>query len=101
MFEAPLRECPDDLALLVKHFLIRASAEAGKAIPTIEPDAMALFLNYRWPGNIRELQSAIQSGVILSRNGRLVAADLPLTMTGADTPAGNMTRRCGGAKAKP
>jgi DNA-binding NtrC family response regulator len=86
----PLRERPDDIALLVKHFLIRASAEAGKAIPTIEAEAMALFLSYRWPGNIRELQSAIQSGVILARNGRLVAADLPLAMTGADTPAGNM-----------
>jgi two-component system response regulator HydG len=86
----PLRERPDDIALLVKHFLIRASAEAGKAIPTIEPDAMVLFQNYRWPGNIRELQSAIQSGVILSRNGRLTPADLPMAMTGADTPAGNL-----------
>ena len=86
----PLRERPDDIPLLIKHFLVRASAEAGKPIPAIEPDAMDFFMSYRWPGNIRELQSAIQSGVILSRNGRLTVADLPLTMTGAVTPTGNM-----------
>jgi DNA-binding NtrC family response regulator len=86
----PLRERPDDIAVLIKHFLIRASAEAGKAIPTIEPAAMDIFMSYRWPGNIRELQSAIQSGVILSRNGRLTVADLPATMTGVAAPSGNL-----------
>jgi two-component system response regulator HydG len=86
----PLRERPDDLPLLIKHFLIRASAEAGKAIPTIEPDAMEFFMSYRWPGNIRELQSAIQSGVILARDGRLTVSDLPASMTGVVAPTGNM-----------
>ncbi len=86
----PLRERPDDIAVLIKHFLIRASAEAGKAIPTIDPEAMDFFMNYRWPGNVRELQSAIQSGIILGRNGRLTVADLPATMTGVAPPSGNL-----------
>ena len=86
----PLRERRDDVPLLIKHFLVRASAEAGKPIPTIDPDAMNFFLSYRWPGNIRELQSAIQSGVILSRNGRLTVTDLPMSMTGVLAPTGNM-----------
>jgi len=51
---------------------------------------MDFFMSYRWPGNIRELQSAIQSGVILSRNGRLTVADLPASMTGMAAPTGNM-----------
>jgi DNA-binding NtrC family response regulator len=75
---------------LIKHFLVRACAEAGKAIAAIEPDAMDFFLSYRWPGNIRELQSAIQSGVILSRNGHLSVADLPASMTGMAAPTGNL-----------
>ncbi len=86
----PLRERRDDIPLLIKHFLVRACAEAGKAIPTIDRDAMDFFLSYRWPGNIRELQSAIQSGVILSRNGRLTVADLPASMTGMAAPTGNL-----------
>jgi DNA-binding NtrC family response regulator len=86
----PLRERRDDIPLLIKHFLVRACAEAGKPLPTIDPEAMDFLLNYRWPGNIRELQSAIQSGVILSRNGRLTVADLPASMTGLVAPAGNI-----------
>ncbi len=86
----PLRERRDDIPLLIKPFLVRACAEAGKAIPTIDPDAMDFFMNYCWPGNIRELQSAIQSGVILSRNGRLTVADLPASMTGMAAPTANM-----------
>jgi two-component system response regulator HydG len=86
----PLRERPDDIPLLIKHFLVRASAEAGKPILTIDPDAMEFFRSYRWPGNIRELQSAIQSGVILSRDGHLTVTDLPASMTGVVAPTGNM-----------
>jgi DNA-binding NtrC family response regulator len=85
----PLRERRDDIPLLIKHFMVRACAEAGKAIPTIDRDAMDFFTSYRWPGNIRELQSAIQSGVILSRNGRLSVADLPASMTGMMEPTGD------------
>src|SRR5579862_6911707 len=86
----PLRERRDDIPLLIKHFLVRASAEAGKPIPIIEPEAMDFFMSYRWPGNVRELQSAIQSGVILSRQSRLTVADLPASMTGAAAPTSNL-----------
>ncbi len=86
----PLRERREDIPLLIKHYLIRASTEAGKPLPTIEPAAMDFFLGYRWPGNVRELQSAIQGGVILSRNGRLTVADLPASMTGMTAPSNNM-----------
>jgi len=86
----PLRERRVDIPLLIRHFLVRACAEAGKPIPAIVPDAMDFLLNYQWPGNIRELQSAIQSGVILSRGGRLTVADLPANMTGLSSPAGNL-----------
>ena len=78
----PLRERPHDVALLAKHFLIRASAEAAKNVLDLDPDAMACLTRYRWPGNVRELQSAIQTGVILCRESKLGVKDLPARVTG-------------------
>ncbi len=83
----PLRERPQDVALLAKHFLIRASAEAGRTVPDLDPDTMACLKRYRWPGNVRELQSAIQTGVILCRDSKLGVKDLPTKVTGRDAPS--------------
>jgi DNA-binding NtrC family response regulator len=80
----PLRERPEDIALLIKHFLSRASAEAGKAVPELEPDAMTRLMRYRWPGNIRELQNAIQRAIILCRDNTLTTKDLPPKIAGYD-----------------
>jgi two-component system response regulator HydG len=85
----PLRERPEDIKLLVKHFVLRASAEAGKPVPEIEPNAMASLIRYPWPGNVRELQNAIQSSVILCRENRLMIADLPPRVAGTDQNIGN------------
>jgi DNA-binding NtrC family response regulator len=84
----PLRERPEDIPLLVKHFLLRASAEASKPMPEVEADAMARLTRYSWPGNIRELQNAVQSGVILCRGAKLTVNDLPPRVVGSErTPA--------------
>jgi len=83
----PLRERPEDLPLLIKHFLVRASAEAGKPMLRVEPDAMESLMRYRWPGNVRELQNAIQRGVILCRNNRLTVKDLPPRVAGTGIPS--------------
>ena len=82
-----LRERPQDVPLLAKHFLIRASAEAAKVVPDLDPDAMACLTRYRWPGNVRELQSAIQTGVILCRDNKLGVKDLPTRVTGGSVPS--------------
>ncbi len=82
-----LRERPQDVALLARHFLIRASAEAGKTVRDLDSDAMACLMRYRWPGNVRELQSAIQTGVILCRDSNLGAKDLPARVTGSGVPS--------------
>jgi DNA-binding NtrC family response regulator len=79
----PLRERPEDLPLLIKHFLARASAEAGKPAPQLEAEASAKLVRYHWPGNVRELQSAIQTAVILSRNDTIGINDLPPKVVGA------------------
>ena len=73
----PLRERPDDIPILIKQFLSRASAESGCPIPEIDPQAMTRLLRYPWPGNARELQNAIQRGIILARNNLLTINELP------------------------
>jgi len=86
----PLRERPEDIPLLIKHFLSRASAEAGRPMPEIEPQAMARLRRYSWPGNARELQNAIQRGVILARNNILTIRELPPKVAGLDFSASRM-----------
>ena len=87
----PLRERPADIPLLIKHFLVRASAEAARPLPAIDHDAMARFLRYPWPGNVRELQNAIQRGVILSRGSSVMSAThLPPKVAGLEVSAAKM-----------
>jgi DNA-binding NtrC family response regulator len=81
----PLRDRPEDLPLLVRHFLSRAAADCGKPLPTIEPKANECLMRYAWPGNIRELQNVIQSAVILCRENRITVADMPPRVTGEQT----------------
>jgi DNA-binding NtrC family response regulator len=80
----PLRERPDDIPLLIRHFLSRVCAESGRPVPKIDPPAMARLLRYPWPGNARELQNAIQRGVILARNNLLTIDELPPKVRGSD-----------------
>jgi two-component system response regulator HydG len=82
----PLRERPEDIVPLVRHFLARASAEAGRAVPEIDPEAIGCLTHYQWPGNIRELQNVISRAVILCRNDRITRGDLPAKVAGGETP---------------
>jgi two-component system, NtrC family, response regulator HydG len=78
----PLRDRPEDIPLLTKHFMMRANTEAGRQLPQLDTETMDLFTRYRWPGNIRELQNAIQQAVILCSGDKIVRADLPSRITG-------------------
>jgi two-component system response regulator HydG len=81
----PLRDRPEDLPLLLRHFLSRASAEAGKTPPEVEPEAMACLMRYRWPGNVRELHNVMQTAVLLCAGNRLAVKDLPPRIAGTTT----------------
>ena len=61
-----LRERPDDIPLLVRHFVQQFSRRANKTIDTIPAETMRALVKYHWPGNIRELQNVIERAVILS-----------------------------------
>jgi DNA-binding NtrC family response regulator len=81
----PLRERPEDLPLLLKHFLSRASSEAGRTPPEVEPEAAACLMRYRWPGNVRELHNVMQAAVLLCSDGKLRVKDLPPRIAGIQT----------------
>jgi len=73
----PLRERPEDIPLLVQHFLERYSQEVKRARMDIEQEALELLRAYPWPGNVRELQNTLERAVVLSAHPTLTAADLP------------------------
>ena len=62
----PLRERPEDIPLLVEHFLAAFSDQFGKVFDTVSEEVMDLFMGYRWPGNVRELRHALEHACILS-----------------------------------
>ncbi|MGJ5820398.1 sigma 54-interacting transcriptional regulator [Paludibaculum fermentans] len=81
-----LRERPEDVPLLVRHFAELFSRRMNKPIRTIPAETMAALVRYQWPGNVRELQNVIERAVILSNGGVL---RVPLT----DLDDGGRTRK--------
>jgi two-component system, NtrC family, response regulator AtoC len=73
----PLRQRQEDIPLLAQHFLKHYSVENGKTISTISDKAMECLCSYPWPGNIRELENAIEQAVALSYQSVLTLEDLP------------------------
>ena len=66
IYVPPLRERPEDIPLLVKHFVQQANRRMRKTIDTIPSETMEALIRYRWPGNIRELENVTERAVILS-----------------------------------
>jgi DNA-binding NtrC family response regulator len=73
----PLRERADDIPLLAQHFLRYYGQESGKPVTAFSDEAMELLCSYPWPGNIRELENAIEQAVALSYQPLLTPEDLP------------------------
>lgn len=78
----PLRERPTDIPLLAEHFLKKYREEIGKPVRGFSAQAMDLLQTYHWPGNIRELENAIERAVVLARSEWIEPEDLPPTVRG-------------------
>ncbi len=81
IFLPPLRERTADIPLLANHFLKKYTATIHKNIEEISPAAMELLMNYPWPGNIRELENAIERAVVICQGKRIEPEHLPLQRT--------------------
>src|SRR5499425_2109481 len=73
----PLRERPEDVPDLVRHFLVRFNAEEGKRIRSISADALAMLAGYSWPGNVRQLENAIFRAVVLAEGDEIGLSEFP------------------------
>ena len=67
----PLRERPEDIPLLVQHFVQQFASRMNKTIDAISPETMEALTRYSWPGNIRELQNVIERSVVVYKKGNL------------------------------
>jgi DNA-binding NtrC family response regulator len=61
----PLRDRPDDIPALVRHFSVLHRAKTGRRLPEWTEEAMRLLARYRWPGNVRELANIVERLAIL------------------------------------
>lgn len=64
----PLRERPEDIEILIEHFLNTKSIKLNKSIPNIESDLYEELINYSWPGNVREIENCIENIVNMDGN---------------------------------
>ncbi|MGE5191917.1 MAG: sigma-54-dependent transcriptional regulator [Deltaproteobacteria bacterium] len=73
----PLRERGDDILLLLDRFFNLYARQLGKEVQGIAPDAMKLLLEYPWPGNVREMQSAVRRALLQTTGPVMLAESLP------------------------
>jgi DNA-binding NtrC family response regulator len=76
----PLRQRPDDIPVLVEHFLKEISQNKHTAPRRISPEVMRRFEAYRWPGNVRELRNTLERMMVLADGDLLTENDLPEEM---------------------
>ncbi len=77
-----LRERVEDIPLLAEHFVSRFAAQMGKPIASVSGAAMAALQAYTWPGNIRELENAMERAVALERSPSILVESLPEPVRG-------------------
>lgn len=73
----PLRDRPDDVPLLVDHFLREISEQKHTPPRKIDSSILRRFMTYRWPGNVRQLRNTLESMMVLAEGDTLTEADLP------------------------
>jgi len=73
----PLRERKEDIPLLIDHFLRKYNERKKHQVEGISPEAQKILMNYRWPGNIRELENLIERMIVLKNGGIITIEDIP------------------------
>ena len=77
----PLRNRREDILPLAEHFLKKYSKENNRRVKSFSSEVVEFMLNYRWRGNVRELENMVERGVILSKDEAISLAELPKELT--------------------
>jgi Nif-specific regulatory protein len=84
IFVPPLRDRKADLLLLADHFLEKFSREHGKVIKRISTPAIDMLMSYHWPGNVREMENALERAILVCDGAVIHAHHLPPSLQTAD-----------------
>jgi DNA-binding NtrC family response regulator len=79
----PLRERREDIAKLVRFFMVKYNSEMGKECTSVSDDAMQVLMNYEWKGNIRELQNVIERAIIFAEGDTIKISDIGIFSSAA------------------
>ncbi|HEX2202761.1 MAG TPA: sigma-54 dependent transcriptional regulator [Longimicrobium sp.] len=93
----PLRERREDIPILAEHLLARAARELKKDVRVIPPRVMQMFVEYDWPGNVREMENAILRAAVLAHGPALAPEQFSLAAPGAAGGASPSASGNGGA----
>ena len=85
----PLRERRDDIAPLVEHFIAKHAAAEGRKMRGLTGEARKLIMEFAWPGNVRQLESAVERAILLAETDRIEVEDLPFEIRQASQPSSN------------
>jgi Nif-specific regulatory protein len=83
----PLRDRREDIPLLTDHFIAKASRKCKARTKPLSAEARTCLINYDWPGNIRELENAIERALVLGSTESILPDDLPEAVLEAGSPA--------------
>ncbi len=83
----PVRERRSDIPLLIEYFLEKFCRENKRNTPKVTQSAMALMMDYDWPGNVRQIQNAVQFAIVRSNGKSIGPQHLPLELRQAASPA--------------
>lgn len=100
----PLRERPDDIEVLAKHFIRKAALAVGRKVEGITPEALRTLQSYDWPGNVRQLEWAMERAVLLGEGDEVGLEDVPAELfqgKNAGEPAGLAPSIPSAARLKP
>jgi len=78
----PLRERPEDIPILVDHFLRDCAKRHLRDVPEVAPELLDYLTQYDWPGNVRQLRNAIENMVVMGEERMLTLRDLPKYLSG-------------------
>jgi len=73
----PLRERRDDIPVLIDHFLKKHTRNTSRLVKGLNPEARRMMNEYAWPGNVRQLESAIERAILLCEGDMITPDDLP------------------------
>src|SRR5256714_6451026 len=87
----PLRERREDIPVLIDYFLKKHTKNTSRLITGLTPETKKLMIDYSWPGNVRQLESAIERAILLAEGEKITLEDLPSEVRQDDGPAAEGT----------